>query len=116
MLRPGDEWISPSRNPPLPLRTVAQMFWRPGILALGLTALVWWLVPSFPVTSACDRSPSAPLGNVYLFVLEPFGDDLDRAGDRALVALHDPAGVLTQGGSLDGVGEQVRDGAFQFTG
>ena len=25
------------------------MFWLPGILALGLTALAWWLVPSFLV-------------------------------------------------------------------
>ena len=23
------------------------MFWQPGIAALGLTALAWWLVPSF---------------------------------------------------------------------
>ena len=42
-------WISPSRNPPLPLRTAVQMFWVPGILALGLTALAWWLVSSFLV-------------------------------------------------------------------
>lgn len=44
-------WISPSRNPgeTLQLRTAVQMFWRPGILALGLTALAWWLVPSFLV-------------------------------------------------------------------
>jgi membrane glycosyltransferase len=44
-------WISPSRNPgeTLPLRTAVQMFWLPGTLALGLTALAWWLVPSFLV-------------------------------------------------------------------
>ena len=44
-------WISPSRNPgeTLPLRTAVRMFWPPGILALGLTALAWWLVPSFLV-------------------------------------------------------------------
>ena len=44
-------WISPSRNPgeTLPLRTAVQMFWVPGILALGLTALAWWLVSSFLV-------------------------------------------------------------------
>jgi membrane glycosyltransferase len=44
-------WISPSRNPggTLPLRTAVRMFWSPGILALGLTALAWWLVPSFLV-------------------------------------------------------------------
>ncbi len=44
-------WISPSRNPgeTLPLRTAVRMFWLPGILALGLTALAWWLVPSFLV-------------------------------------------------------------------
>ena len=45
-LRP---WISPSRNPSLLLRTAVQMFWLPGILALGLTALAWWLAPSFLV-------------------------------------------------------------------
>ena len=44
-------WISPSRNPgeTLPLRTAMKMFWLPGILALGLTALARWLVPSFLV-------------------------------------------------------------------
>jgi len=44
-------WISPSRNPgeTLPLRTAVQMFWLPGIAAVGLTALAWWLVPSFLV-------------------------------------------------------------------
>lgn len=25
------------------------MFWLPGVAALGLTALAWWLVPSFLV-------------------------------------------------------------------
>ena len=44
-------WISPSRNPGeiLPLRTAVQMFWLPGIAAVGLAALAWWLVPSFLV-------------------------------------------------------------------
>ena len=44
-------WISPSRNPgeTLPLRTAVQMFWLPGLAALGLTALAWLLVPSFLV-------------------------------------------------------------------
>ena len=44
-------WISPSRNPgeTLPLRTAVQMFWLPGIAALGLTALAWLIVPSFLV-------------------------------------------------------------------
>jgi len=44
-------WISPSRNPgeTLPLRTAVQMCWLPGIPALGPTALVGWLVPSFLV-------------------------------------------------------------------
>ena len=44
-------WISPSRNPgeTLPLRTAVRMFWLPGIAAVGLTALAWWLVPSFLV-------------------------------------------------------------------
>jgi membrane glycosyltransferase len=44
-------WISPSRNPgeTLPLRTAVQMFWLPGILAVGPTVLAWWFVPSFLV-------------------------------------------------------------------
>ena len=33
-------WISPSRNPPLPLRTAVRMFWLPGMAALGSANLI----------------------------------------------------------------------------